>query len=118
MKIEEYILELLNKGIPVNGVKISETIIGSKVLGYEIPGFSKSGNVTLYESVDEIWARARYDELTKITCFNDLVLLAWNWYDKYSDRSPFENPSEIWEPYFLEKVLLKKVTEVKYVKNK
>lgn len=120
MKIEEFILELLNKGIPITGVtQYALSLNGTKVIGYEIPGFSKSGNVTLYENkIGEIWSVARYNSFIKITSFNDLVYLAWDWYDSYSDRSPFENPSEIWEPYFLEMGLLKKVTEVKYVKTK
>lgn len=109
--IHEFILHLLNKKIPVNGVSIVDDL---NVLGYDVPGFSKSGNVTLFEANGKIFASARYNETTEITCFDDLVSLAFDWYVRYKDREPFENPDSIWAPYFIEKGWIKKVMKYEY----
>ena len=61
-----------------------------------------------------IWAKARYNETSQINSFDDLVVLAWDWFTRYSDRSPFENPDPIWLPYFVKRGLIKKVRKTVY----
>lgn len=109
--IEEFILNLLKKKIPITGVSLVEDM---NVIGYDVPGFSKSGNVTLFESKGQIYASSRYNQTNEINNFDDLVMLAWDWYIRYKDRSPFENPDSIWTPYFIEKGWIKKVMKYEY----
>lgn len=111
MKIQDFILELLQKGIPIGSVEIVKDM---NTIGFSVPGFSKSGTVVLFESNDKIFASARYNKTTEITNFDDLVSLAWYWYISYNDREPFKEPDYLWCPYFIEKGWLKKVVETKY----
>jgi hypothetical protein len=108
--IYEFILTILNKKIPIEKVSLIE----ENLVGYQIPGFSKSGYVTLFSSNGEIYAKARYDETSKISCFNDLIVLAWDWYIRYKDQPPFEKPDPIWVPFFIEKGWLKKIEKIDY----
>lgn len=110
-KINEFIKNLLDKKIPITGVSIVPDL---DVIGYDVPGFSKSGHVTLFESKGQIYASARYNETTEINNFDDLISLAWDWYVRYKDRPPFENPDSIWTPYFIEKGWIKKVMKYEY----
>ena len=109
MKIEELVLEILKKGI-----SIYEVVLIEDTIGYRVSGFSKSGTVTLYQKDDTIFALARYNELTPITCFDDLVKLAWVWYCDYKDRVPFEIPDSRWVSHFEKNGWIEKVTKVEY----
>jgi len=114
MKIEDLILEILKKGVSIDSVTIVEDL---DIIGYRVCGFSKSGTVTLFESKGKIFAEARYNETTEISNFDDLVSLAWDWYIRYRDRSPFESPDSNWVDHFVEKGWLKIVKDYKIVEN-
>jgi hypothetical protein len=65
--------------------------------GYKIDGFYKSGEVTLTTNGDGYYARDRYDKITDIRDFDDLVYLNAHWWDKSKDRlDGWKNPAEPW----------------------
>lgn len=114
MKLSDLLFDLMTK----HDISYRSTIIkngGEKdIIGYEVSGFSKSGTVTLYEKDNKIWAKARYNETTEITCFDDLIYLDWDWFLRYKDREPFQEPDSMWIPFFLEKGLIREVTRIDY----
>jgi hypothetical protein len=85
------------------------------IIYYEIRGFSKSGNVKIYENYDKIFCLARYDELDEIENYDDLVNIAYNWYSRYKDREPFSQPPEEWVEDFVRLGRIKKETKIVYV---
>lgn len=112
MKIEDLILEILKKSVSIDSVVIVDDI---DTIGYRICGFSKSGTVTLYQNgIGEIWAKARYNELTEIKSFDDLVSLAWDWYVRYKDRQPFDYPDSNWIQKFIERGWIKEEIQTVY----
>jgi len=112
MKIEDLILEILKKGVSIDSV----VIVDDKYIGYRICGFSKSGTVTLYQyKSGEIFAEARYNQITEITNFDDLVSLAWKWYVNYKDRQPFDYPDSNWLQHFIERGWIEKQTQTQTV---
>jgi len=116
MKLQKFISELWLTH-SVHSTTTSIRIDGEEIIGFEVHGFSKSGSVILYEKNNKIFAKARYDEITEITNFDDLVDLAWDWYDRYSDREPFKEPSGTWSHHFFERGWLQTKTETKWVKS-
>lgn len=83
-------------------------------IGFEISGFSKSGNITLYEEDDKIICLARYGERDEIEEYDDLVHVAYSWYSRYKDREPFSSPPSQWVEDFLRLGLIKKKTVTIY----
>lgn len=80
-----------------------------------IEGFSKSGTVMLFtDSGGVVKALARCSELTVIEDFDDLVALAYDWWYRYHDRTPFETPHIMWLPHFLSRGWLEEVKTVTY----
>lgn len=109
MKIEQLIKEILSKGISVVGITLYDD-----EFCYEIDGFYKSGSVKLYVLDGDIKAMARYNEVTDITCFEDLVTLNYQWWDYSKDRyEGWATPHPAWEPYLLELGLITKEVETK-----
>lgn len=80
-------------------------------LYFEVRGFSKSGNVKLYEKDGKIYCLARYDELDEIEDYDDLVRIAFRWFFNYKDRG-YEPASE-WVHDFIRLNLIKKKVEEK-----
>lgn len=83
-----------------------------------IEGFSKSGTVMLYLEGDQLKALARYNKVTAINTFDDLVALAYDWWYRYHERSPFETPHIMWLPHFLSRGWLEEVKTVTYKATK
>ncbi len=84
-------------------------------VAYGVDGFSKSGNVHLFETdTGEIKCLARYDECDEIHTYDDLVYIAWNWFLRYKERDVFANPSHYWLNDFLRLGLIEKVTKEEY----
>ena len=48
----------------------------------------------------EIVLKARYNQVTPVETFEDIARVAYEWYEDYKDRSPFENPVSRWKPIF------------------
>ena len=102
---EYTIQEILEKGINV----MIEFDPASEKNHYIIRGFYKSDYITLSEDEDGILiAEARYDERTRIDCFDDLVHLnnAW-WLSSRYRFEGWEQPDPQWLPFLLEKGLIK-----------
>ena len=67
----------------------------------KVPGFSKAGYAVLtLNDKGQIEASTRYNEVDVLLVFEDLVNLAYNWWQRYKDRSPFETPPPQWVPHF------------------
>ena len=107
--LHSIIEECAQRNIPVSVSKHS-----SGKICYEVSGFSKSGYATLYIEKGKIICETRYDTLEQIDSFNDLALIAFEWYVNYRNRSPFEHPEKYWAEYWVEKGYMKKETHVVY----
>lgn len=108
--MEQLIKELLNKGIPISGVSLIDD-----ELAYEIPGFYKSGTITLFTKDDKIFAKARYNELTEIHGFENLVRLNYEWWDYSKDRfEGWKTPDGNWLPYLIEFNLVTRQEQIVY----
>ena len=81
---------------------------------YQVNGFSKSGSVKLYEQDKKVLCEARYNEIYEITCFDDLVRVAFEWFENYRDRDVFSEPSELWVEDFVRLGLVKKSQKTVY----
>lgn len=113
-ELNQIVLILLKYNIPltVELVKYDEF----EVIGYVVPGFSKSGTATiLYDPRNKhIVCVTRYGRIVPIESLEDLSEEAWFWYTAYKDRSSFENPSETWLPFWLKDGRLIEETTIKY----
>lgn len=92
MQIPQFILELVEEGIPV-------TLQKGGV--YHIEGFYKSSGVHLcYNASQDTWiATARYDEETYISSLKNLVALNYSWWQKSKDRyEGWAQPDPLWVP--------------------
>lgn len=93
--LEKIIKECANYGIPVDVVLAKD---GS--ISYRVKGFSKSGEALIGIEEDYIYCRTRYDRIDHILTFHDLAFIAYEWYEDYKDRSPFEEPESYWKKAF------------------
>lgn len=79
--------------------------------GLVIDGFYKSGEIVLVSDKKDFIAKARYGEETKITNFDDLVHLNYNWWQRSKDRfDGWKNPEEPWASEMVRLGLVKKIT--------
>lgn len=82
------------------------------IIRFSIQGFSKSGTVWIYEENGVIKCLARYGEITEIETYDDLVNVAFSWFVRYRDRSPFEEPAWEWADDFIRLGYLKKKVQI------
>lgn len=68
------------------------------VNGMTIDGFYKSGTVDLViNDENELVCKQRYDQLTKIETFDDLVWVNYEWWQSSKSRfDGWSNPTEFW----------------------
>lgn len=108
-KLQVIIERCAELNIPVH---ISKNSSGK--ICYEVDGFSKSGIATLYIKDEKIICETRYNTLDEIDNFDDLSLVAFEWYVNYMTRSPFEIPSNYWAEYWVQKGYMKKEITTSY----
>lgn len=107
MRLEELIKEILRNNIFITGITLIDDI-----LQYEVNGFYKSGSVSLYETEEGIFVKARYEEVDKIESFEDLVYINYRWWLRSKER--FEGwsvPNENWLPHLLKYGYIKETTK-------
>lgn len=103
--------EIIEKGIRV---KLEYNTV-EKRNEYVLCGFYKSGMVTLYEVDGHLMAHTRYNEITPINTFNDLVYLNYEWWTAYRNRSEcWLEPDTEWIPFLIEAKLIKVETKTIY----
>lgn len=112
MKLTDFLIEILEKNPLLNG------LVGAKLhegkLEFSLPGFSKSGEIWLKEVDGTILAEARYQQITEIANYDDIVFLAWDWFIKYLDRDVFSIPSGFWTRDFKRLGLIEEVQKTEY----
>ena len=96
--------------------KVSERCGGWKIkdgkLSFLVNGFCKSGTVELYEDGETIKCAARYNEIDNIETFDDLVFVAYSWWERSKERaSGWKNPPSEWVEEFVRLNLVKKKVE-------
>jgi hypothetical protein len=65
--------------------------------GLVIDGFYKSGTILLTHDEENFIVKARYNEETTITSFDDLVYLNYGWWQRSKDRSDWwKQPNLTW----------------------
>jgi hypothetical protein len=113
MVMNPIIREIIEKGIRV----IIEYNKETKKDEYVLHGFYKSGTATLFEDLDgRLMARARYNEITPINTFNDIVYLNYEWWTNSRHRNEcWEEPDKEWLPFLIEAKLIKVETKTRYV---
>lgn len=93
MKIFQHVVVqgCLEQGIPLT-VKMNE----DRDILVEVPGFYKSGHITLkYDEV--LTATDRYGQETTLLYFTDLLALNLEWWERSKDRaSTWNEPDPIW----------------------
>jgi len=84
---------------------------------YELGGFYKSDKVTLYENDHgTLTAIARYNEITIIDNFYNLVSLNYTWWITSRDRfEGWKVPDSMWLPFLIEEGFVKE--EISVVKT-
>jgi len=82
---------------------------------YYIEGFYKSSKITLHEDVyGVLFAHARYNEVTKINSFRDLVELNHKWWLDYKDSFVgWRTPEDGWLQVMLKMGLVKEIIDRK-----
>lgn len=99
---ETYTLDSLQKDLQEQ--KISYMVLPGKTGPMiELRGFSKSGTACIREEDGKLICATRYDREDTITCFDDILEVAWEWFASYQHRAPFTEPSDIWAPFFVAK---------------
>ena len=112
-EINEKLQSIIEKCAQLNiPVRIAKNASGK--ICYEVDGFSKSGIATLYIKEDKIICETRYNTFDEIENFDDLSLVAYEWYVNYMTRSPFESPSSFWAEYWIEKGYIQKEIKISY----
>ena len=95
--MEKFIKELLSKGISV-----SEVTLKDGYLIYAVSGFYKSGTAKLWMEDSQIYAETRYNTITEIGNFEDLVKLNFKWWEHSKDRfEGWKFPDSSWLPHLL-----------------
>jgi len=96
------LLEIIIKDCLKSGVKVSNELAEDGSIAYRVGGFSKSGDAFLYAEENAVVCKTRYDRIDHILTFRDLAYVAYDWYQDYKDREPFQNPDRNWEKVFLD----------------
>ena len=73
-KLNEFIKDLIKRGIYVSGVGIR-----NGELSYDINGFAKSGKGTLFIEDGKIKLETRYNQVDDIDTLEDIVNVAYDW---------------------------------------
>ena len=73
-KLNEFVKDLIKRGIYVSGVSIR-----NEELAYDINGFAKSGTGTLFIEDGKIKLETRYKRIDTIESLSDLVDVAYEW---------------------------------------
>lgn len=109
-KLLNFVKECVSRKIAVS------VCIYDAELAFEIHGFYKSGTVTLFRALDDkIYAKARYDEVTEIETFDDLVTLNWSWWNLSKERyDGWKNPDNGWVEDMIRLGLVKVKTTTVY----
>lgn len=110
--LESIVKDCLSRGIPV----VKTASFDSGVV-YEVQGFSKSGIAKIYVDREKIICETRYQNLEEIYSFNDLAMVALEWYLKYKEIAQFEEPEPYWAEYWVEKGIMSKSTITVYKIN-
>lgn len=108
-QLESIVSECISRNIPVQAYPLN-----GKCLSYQVQGFSKSGVARIYVHKNKILCETRYSHLEEIDSFQDLAMVALEWYLNYKDRSPFEEPESYWAEYWVEKGIMVKSTKTCY----
>lgn len=85
-----------------------------ELLSLSVGGFSKAGEARIAERFGKLLCHTRYDTIHEIRSFDDVVEVAWDWFDKYKDRQPFTRPDYRWVAFFIERGWLQEVHDVSY----
>lgn len=109
--IVELVKILLENGLTCSGVELTP----NRELGFVFNGFSKSGTATLVPVDGKILCYTRYDTVDEITCGDDVIYVAFNWWKEYCNREPFEHPNSEMLPHFERLGLVTKKIKVEYV---
>lgn len=108
MTVEEIIKECLKRKIYVSDVCLAEN--GN--LAYSINGFSKSGTAEIYQDVNIVVCKTRYDTIDYIDNFENLALIAFQWNKNYADTYGWDSS---WLPIFEEYGWVKIIKEQKTI---
>lgn len=113
MKLLSLVEELAAIGISTTISSEDGELIGA------VSGFSKSGEVKLYQRCGFIECVARYNESSEVRRVDDLIEIAWDWFIRYKDRTPFENPTPQWAEVFEQRgwIFQEVVKVVKIIRN-
>jgi hypothetical protein len=111
INVVELVKILLENGLTCSGVEITKD--GN--LGFVFNGFSKSGTATLVSVDGKILCYTRYDTVDEVTCGDDVIHVAFNWWKDYYDREPFEHPNSEMLPHFERLGLVTKKIKVEHV---
>lgn len=79
-----------------------------------ISGFSKSGECVISYEEGNLVANTRYGRKDVLESFNDLVQVAFDWWENYREREPFEIPHSNWKDIFIQKGLIEEIQVVTY----
>jgi hypothetical protein len=93
-------LERIIKDCLEEGIKVQCDLFENGSTAYRVDGFSKSGEALLYAEENAIMCKTRYNRVDHILTFKDLAYIAWEWYENYKDREPFQNPDPDWKRVF------------------
>lgn len=87
-------------------------------LVHKIDGFYKSDGIHLREREDGLYVTARYNEITKIDSFSDLVYLNYRWWFNSKDKyDGWNNPEPEWLPLFIKYDLVVEKNMIRYIPN-
>jgi hypothetical protein len=95
------LLEIIIKDCLAEGIKVHSELAEDNSIAYRVDGFSKSGDALLYVEENAVVCKTRYDRIDHILTFRDLAYVAYDWYNNYKDREPFQKPDPNWENVFL-----------------
>lgn len=83
-----------------NGAQVTAELAPDKEnIAYSISGFSKSGSALLYIKDEKIVCSTRYGQIDYIHEWEDLVVVAFDWWKDYKDRG-YNLPDE-WRKEFI-----------------
>jgi hypothetical protein len=92
--LENIITKCVEYGIPV------ATDSKDGLLAYRVSGFSKSGEAFLYATEDAVVCETRYNRVDHVLTFKDLAYIAYEWFENYKDREPFDKEDPKWAVVF------------------